>query len=387
MVIFVERRGGRVIRDIDIGPAVVVEVAHQHAQAVGTRCFQDAGLLGNVSEGSVAIVVEEDVHAALQAWRAARHRQTFVEARPGFRQRSGLGIEVNVIGYEQVEAPVFIVVEESATCVPALFAGASIGGDAGLFRDVGERAVAVVAPQRAIAPVGDKQVIPSVVVVISRADALTPTGVRHAGLLGHVSECPVAVVLVETADGRLIRRPLRLEARPVDEKNIQPPIVIVINESAAAAGGLEKKLVLALIAEDRLGAQTRFTRHIDELDRERKAAHNLIERENGNRGAQRAYKISTGYWHAAGTHSRRQITEWKSAFFSEAFSPAQLPSSLSSARLRQTPAGCLRHLLSAAATGRGCCRGRDWRDRAGGPSLRPIRRCQDRPSASAPCPA
>src|SRR5262249_23824194 len=185
--------------------------------------------------------------------------------RPGFRQRSGLGIEVNVIGYEQVEAPVFIVIEKSAAGVPAPFAVTGIGGDAGLLRDVGERAVAVGAPQRAIAPVGDQQVIPAVIVVISRAYAVPPTGVRDTGLIGHVSERPVAVVFVETADRRLARRPLRFEARPVDEKNIEPPVVIVINECAAAASSLEQELVLALIAEDRLGAQTRFTRHVDEL--------------------------------------------------------------------------------------------------------------------------
>src|SRR5262249_18373826 len=155
--------------------------------------------------------------AALQAGRAAGHNQALVEAGPGFRQRSGLGVEVNVIGDEQVQAPVFVVIEKSAAGVPAPFAGAGISSDSGRLRDIGERAVTIVAPQRAIAPIGNKQIIPSVIVVISRADALAPTGVRHTGGGGDVGECAIAVVLVKTADGSLPRRPLRLEARPVDE--------------------------------------------------------------------------------------------------------------------------------------------------------------------------
>src|SRR5207249_3235191 len=113
----------------------------------------------------------------------------------------------------------------------------------------------VVAPQRAIAPVADEQIVPAVVVVIAGADALSPSCPGNARGRGHVCERSIAVILEQPADRRLARRPPRLKTRPVDEKDIQPAIVIVVEEGASAAGGFEQEPVLSLAAEDRLGAQ------------------------------------------------------------------------------------------------------------------------------------
>src|SRR5207253_8695006 len=40
------RRG--IIRDVDIRPAVVIEIRGQHSEPVGAACLQNAGLLGNI---------------------------------------------------------------------------------------------------------------------------------------------------------------------------------------------------------------------------------------------------------------------------------------------------------------------------------------------------
>src|SRR5436309_1895960 len=106
-------------------------------------------------------------------------------------------------------------------------------------------------PQHTVAPVGDKQIVPAVIVIVSDTDALAPASVRDSGAGGDIGESPIAVVLVESADGRLSRRPTRFKARPVDEKDVEPAVIVIINKSATASGGFEQELVRAFTSENR----------------------------------------------------------------------------------------------------------------------------------------
>src|SRR5215468_7302821 len=81
--------------------------------------------------------------------------------------------------------------------------------------DIGERAVAIVVPQNVMAPIGEEQVVPAIVVIITDTYAHAPAGALQAGLLGNVCKSAVAVVLVEMAGGLLSTRPGRLETRSV----------------------------------------------------------------------------------------------------------------------------------------------------------------------------
>jgi len=76
-------------------------------------------------------------------------------------------VDIDVVGDEQVQQPVAVVVEKSA-------AGSEARGvveEAGLGRDVGEGAVSVVAVELVLSVVGDEQVLKAIVVVIAYADA------------------------------------------------------------------------------------------------------------------------------------------------------------------------------------------------------------------------
>ena len=99
---------------------------------------------------------------------------------------------------------VVIVIDERAAGVPALGRCVDAVVTPAFCRDIGEGAVAVVVPERAIAPVGDEQVVEAVVIVIAGADALAPAGTRHTGLDGYVGERAVAIVFVEAADRGLV---------------------------------------------------------------------------------------------------------------------------------------------------------------------------------------
>src|SRR3989441_4273970 len=132
--VLIERAGLRVVGDVNVGPAVVVEIGGEDAEAESAVGLQDAGGFGDVGEGAVAVVVIEDVFAAGQAGRAAGDHDAFVEAGARFGNGRGSEVEINVIGDEEIEAAVAVVVHESAAGASAVAAA----GDAGLGADLGE---------------------------------------------------------------------------------------------------------------------------------------------------------------------------------------------------------------------------------------------------------
>ena len=119
LLILVERAGGRIVGDINIGPTVVVEIRGEDAQSVRAVRIENARRFGNIGERTIAVVVIQNVLSARQSRRSARHHHTFIKARTGFRHRRSCQIEINVIGDEQVKTPVAVVVDEGTTRVPA----------------------------------------------------------------------------------------------------------------------------------------------------------------------------------------------------------------------------------------------------------------------------
>ncbi len=193
LLVLVERAGGGIVGDINIGPAIVVEICSQHSEAVGAAGAENSRRVGNVGERAIAVVVIQNVFAALQSRRSARHHYALVKARARFRHGRSRQIEIDVVGDEQIEFAVAIVVDERAACVPArAFARHSC-----LLADVGEGTVTIVVVQNILAEVGNEQIVPSVVVVVADAHALPPAGMRDSGLRSHVGESSVAIVAEE----------------------------------------------------------------------------------------------------------------------------------------------------------------------------------------------
>jgi len=207
--------------------------------------------------------VIENIFSAEQAGRAAGDHDAFVKAGAGFGDGRGFQVEVDVIGDEEIEMAVAIVVHEGTAGVPAL-AG---GGDAGFFADVGEGAVAIVVIENIFAEVGDEEIVETVVVVIADADALSPAGVREAGFGGDIGESAVAIIFEEMRGG-LLAGGEAFEARAVDEKNVEPAVVVVVVEGDAAAGGFEEIFVFVLAAEDGFGVEAGFAGNVEEGDAE-----------------------------------------------------------------------------------------------------------------------
>src|SRR5262249_41421735 len=159
-------------------PAFNGDVGGEAAEPVGAVGSKDAGFCADVGERAVAVVVIKDILAAVEAGRAASDCDALVKTRAGFRNGRGFQIKINVVGNEQIEVAVTIVVHKGAAGVPAL----ACARKAGFFADFAERAVAVVVIENVFTEVRDEEVLEAVVVVVTNTDTLAPAGVEESGL-------------------------------------------------------------------------------------------------------------------------------------------------------------------------------------------------------------
>ncbi len=135
MIVVVETAGDGVACYVNVGPAIVVKVRRAHAKSVRAhrnpllvdRCRRrqaardrHTGSLGNVLKRSIAAIVVQDVRPAAEPLRPAPDGQPVIPAvlvLAGLRRHAG--IEIHIVGDEQVEVAVTVVVHKTATCVPS----------------------------------------------------------------------------------------------------------------------------------------------------------------------------------------------------------------------------------------------------------------------------
>jgi len=110
--------------------------------------------------------------------------------------------------------------------------------------------------------IGDKQIFKAVVVVVANTDARRPTDVAQAGLVGDVSEGPIAIVPVQTVCGPNWRA---FELCPAQKKNVDPSVIVVVNECAAAAGCFENVVFRVGIAINDRSGQASSGGYVDEM--------------------------------------------------------------------------------------------------------------------------
>ena len=204
----------------------------------------DSGRFGHVGKRAVATVAIEDVRAAREPLRPAGDRNIVVAtvgrlARP----RRLRGIEIHIAGDEQIQMTVAVIVQKTAARAPA----GPRSRDAGFFRDIRKRPIAVVAVEHVLPPVRDEQIVEAVVVVVADTTRLPPAGVGQPRLLRDIGECAVAVV-VKQVTGRLAVPHFRVEAAAVHQKDVEPAVVVVVEERRAAAHFLEQELLVGRAA-------------------------------------------------------------------------------------------------------------------------------------------
>ena len=176
LLVLIKRAGRRIVRDVNIRPAVVVEIGSEHAKSERSVGLENSGALGNIRKCAVAVVVEQNIFSAEKSRRSASDENSFVFARAGFGDGRGRQIEIDVVCDEKIEVAVAIVIDESAAGVPPF----AVGGDAGFLRNVGERPVSVVVVQNIFTERSDVNIVEAVVVVIADANALSPSVVNES---------------------------------------------------------------------------------------------------------------------------------------------------------------------------------------------------------------
>jgi len=168
VVVTVKNAGSAIARNENIGPAVFVEIQRGNAERVMPVGAIDMRLGSDVFERTVAFVVIKNILRARQTAAGRTSRETFPYtggplAWRGRRRK----IKIHIVGYDQVEPAVAIIVNKCAACSPAF----PRAGDSSFLRYFGEDA-ALIMVEPVLAVVGDVQILPAIVVVISNADAL-----------------------------------------------------------------------------------------------------------------------------------------------------------------------------------------------------------------------
>src|SRR5712692_6601268 len=115
-------------------------------------------------------------------------------------QRCVLERKAHVIGNEQIKVPIPVVVKETASRSPAWL----IVPKAGTLGHVGKRSIAVVSIKTVLPEVSTENILESVVVVVTDANAGRPARCLQTGFFRDIDEGAVAIVLVKAITG--IRR-------------------------------------------------------------------------------------------------------------------------------------------------------------------------------------
>ncbi len=220
-----------VVRDVDVGPAVAIDVAHDHAEAEPDLAPKDAGVCAHVHEVPAIVAVQL----------GSAERIALVALVAEAEARDGLG---RVADQEQVQIAVAIVVEERGLDRVAGVGDAVGGGPLDERGDpVRVQPLVDVELVGAALPgdfpgVADVDVQPAVAVDVGDGDAGRPgPGVRDAGCGRDVPEVEAAEVQVESG-AALVGREHHLRqavARQVTERDAAAVVVVAVGEDVELA--------------------------------------------------------------------------------------------------------------------------------------------------------
>src|SRR4029077_11096617 len=153
----------------------------------------------------------------------------------------GAEIPLHIARDDQIEPAIPIVVDETRARTPSAAAHARFGGN------VGEAAVAVVVIKSVASQVGHEQINVAIVIVVTggHAHAVQPS-LQPRGF-SHVGERAIAIVVIKTVPepgvgliGCSGTGHRGLDPCAVDEKHIEPSVVVIVEHGHATAHGFRK---------------------------------------------------------------------------------------------------------------------------------------------------
>ena len=140
----------------------------------------------------------------------------------------------DVVGDEQIEPAVFVVIEPSRAGGPSAFIR-----DTSFRGDVGESAVAVVVIEDGAAVASHVEIGIAVVVEVADGDSLAVVAfAADAGFFSDVGESSVAVVVIKRA-AQWMRRLVDIGGGGLDEVEIHQAILVIVEPGDSSAHGFE----------------------------------------------------------------------------------------------------------------------------------------------------
>src|SRR5258708_17416634 len=166
--------------------------------------------------------------------------------------------EAHIVRYEQMEVPIAVVVEETASRTPSRLLVPKTGG----LGHVGKRSISVVAIETILPKIRAEDVLESVIVVVADTDSGGPSHRLQPGLFRHIGKSTVAIVLVKAIG---CARRISVQASTRQQENIHPAVVVVVDESTATASSLQNIFLTLDTAVDNRGMQARGRCNVHEM--------------------------------------------------------------------------------------------------------------------------
>ena len=152
-----------------------------------------------------------------------------------------LGTPIDIVRNDQVEPTIFVVIEPAGAGGPSAFIGNPCLGS-----NVGERSVAIIAVENRPAVAGQIQIGISVIIEITDGNALPiEPFASDAGLFGDIGECVVAIIAVKGALQGLWRF-VEVCGRRLYEEDIHQAVLVEVEPGNARANGFQIILVSCL---------------------------------------------------------------------------------------------------------------------------------------------
>ena len=233
MFVAIKIVGAGVIRDVQIGPAVVFEIRPQRLHAESVPRIVDSRFLRNLFKSTVAAIMEQQVGLTRKPIRPAQNADSKIVAGRAvvvrFRQRAH--ILVHIARNKKIDVPIAIVISPcGAGAKPASV-------NTSRFRHIFKLTVPHIAVENIPAVACNVNVLPAVVVEIGDGNAHSPTLACKPGGAGDVGEFETSVLMIEGNHGIATAAEAGYR-RTVDGDDVELAIIVAVDETDPAAGRL-----------------------------------------------------------------------------------------------------------------------------------------------------
>ena len=134
-----------------------------------------------------------------------------------------IDVEIYIVGNEQVQLAVVIVIQEGRARGPTGIA------DVGALSNVRKRAVSVILEEMIWPQAGYVEIVKAIIIIVTNCDPHPPADISDARLVRYICKRAVAVIVIESASGFLIGFH-EIHSQRVDKVNVQIAIIVIIEE-------------------------------------------------------------------------------------------------------------------------------------------------------------